>query len=78
MVIRKRRKFTPAFKADSVRLCERGGKTIAEVSKQFDVSEKSLRVGNAGFDRRRTHPRRAAHNRGTHGARRASPTRETA
>ena len=40
---RKRRKFTSQFKADAVRLCGPGGKTIAEVTKQFDLTESSLR-----------------------------------
>jgi transposase-like protein len=41
---RKRRKFTPEFKADAVRLVTTGGKTIAEVTKQFDLIETSLRA----------------------------------
>jgi transposase len=40
---RKRRKFTPEFKADAVRLCTTGGKSIAEVTKQFDLTETALR-----------------------------------
>jgi transposase len=43
MTKRKRRKFTPEFKADAVRLCTTGGKTIAEVTKQFDLTETALR-----------------------------------
>lgn len=43
MTRRKRRKFTPEFKADAVRLCTTGGKTFAEVTKQFDLTETSLR-----------------------------------
>lgn len=41
---RKRRKFSPEFKTDAVRLCTTGGKTIAEVTKQFDLTETSLRA----------------------------------
>jgi transposase-like protein len=41
---RKRRKFTPEFKADAVRLVTTGSKTIAEVTKQFDLTETSLRA----------------------------------
>jgi transposase-like protein len=41
---RKRRKFTAEFKADAVRLVKTGGKTIAEVTKQFDLIETSLRA----------------------------------
>jgi|ERR1700733_1205642 transposase-like protein len=43
MTKRKRRRFTPEFKADAVRLCTAGGKTIAEVTKQFDLTETALR-----------------------------------
>ncbi|HMJ54013.1 MAG TPA: transposase [Polyangiaceae bacterium] len=38
MAKRKRRKFTAEFKADAVRLCTTGGKTIGEVTKQFDLA----------------------------------------
>ena len=41
---RKRRKFTPEFKADAVRLVAGGGKSITEVCKQFDLNETSLRA----------------------------------
>jgi transposase len=49
---RKRRKFTAEFKADAVRLCTTGGKTIAEVTKQFDLTETALRewVRRAAID----------------------------
>lgn len=43
MARRKRRKYTAQFKADAVRLVTTGGKTIAEVTKQFDLTETSLR-----------------------------------
>lgn len=43
MASRKRRKFTAEFKADAVRLVTSGGKTIAEVTKQFDLTETALR-----------------------------------
>jgi transposase-like protein len=41
---RKRRKFTAQFKADAVRLVTTGSKSIAEVTKQFDLTETSLRA----------------------------------
>ena len=41
---RKRRTFTREFKADAVRLVATGGKTIAEVTKQFELTETSLRA----------------------------------
>ena len=43
MARRKRRRFTPEFKADAVRLVMTGSKTIAEVRKQFDLTETALR-----------------------------------
>jgi transposase-like protein len=43
MARRKRRTFTAQFKADAVRLVTTGGKTIAEVTKQFDLTETALR-----------------------------------
>ena len=43
MARRKRRKFTAQFKADAVRLVTSGGKTIAEVTKEFDLTETALR-----------------------------------
>ena len=41
-VRRKRRKFTEQFKADAVQLVA-SGKTIAEVTAQFDLTETALR-----------------------------------
>jgi transposase len=35
--------FTPKFKADAVGLVTAGGKSIAEVVKQFDLTETALR-----------------------------------
>lgn len=43
MARRKRRRFTAEFKADAVRLVTSGSKTIAEVTKQFDLTETALR-----------------------------------
>ena len=40
---RKRRKFTPEFKADAVRLVRAGGRTFAQVAQEFDVLETCLR-----------------------------------
>ena len=36
MVKRKRRKFAPEFKADTVRLVRQSGKTIAEIARDLD------------------------------------------
>lgn len=41
---RKRRKFTPEFKADVVKLVEESGKSIAQVCRELDLVESS--VGN--------------------------------
>jgi len=43
MTNRKRRAFSKDFKADAVRLVQAGGKTIAEVTQQFDLTESALR-----------------------------------
>ena len=43
MARRKRREFSPQFKTDAVLLVTTGGKTIAEVVKQFDPTETVLR-----------------------------------
>jgi transposase-like protein len=40
---RKRRKFTPQFKADAARLVIAGGKSMAEVTKEFDLTGTALR-----------------------------------
>ncbi len=39
---RARRSFTPAFKADAVRLAK-SGKTIAQVARELDLTETALR-----------------------------------
>ena len=41
---RKRRKFTPEFKADVVKLVEESGKSIAQICRELDLVESS--VGN--------------------------------
>lgn len=38
-----RRRFTAEFKAETVRIVEQSGKTIAEISRDLDVSETSIR-----------------------------------
>lgn len=43
MTSRKRRAFSKEFKADAVRLVLEGGRTIGEVTQQFDLTESSLR-----------------------------------
>lgn len=44
MARRKRRRFTAAFKADAVRLCKRGGGSIAQVATELDLTETALRA----------------------------------
>ena len=43
MASRKKRSFTPAFKADAVKLCRAGDQSIRQVAKNFDVTETVLR-----------------------------------
>ena len=40
---RKRRKFTPEFKAEAVRLCKVGDRSIVQVAKDLDLTENALR-----------------------------------
>jgi transposase-like protein len=43
MAKRKRRVFTDEFKADTVRLCLSGDRTIAQISRDLEVGETALR-----------------------------------
>jgi transposase-like protein len=43
MARRKRRQFTAAFKADAVRLCTRGGRSVGQVATDLDLTETALR-----------------------------------
>ena len=49
---RRRRSFTPEFKAETVELCRRGDRTAGQVSKDFDLTETAVRewVRQAGRD----------------------------
>jgi len=40
---RKRRAFTPEFKAEAVRLCRVGDRTITQVAEDLDLTETALR-----------------------------------
>jgi transposase len=40
---RQRRKFTPEFKAEAVRLLRTGDRSLCQVAKDLDLSETSLR-----------------------------------
>ena len=40
---RKRRVFTPEFRAEAVRLCRVGDRNISQVAKDLDLTENSLR-----------------------------------
>ncbi len=40
---RPRRSFTPEFKADIVEQCQRGDRTIAQVARDFDLTESAVR-----------------------------------
>jgi len=41
---RPRRSFTPEFKAEIVGLCQRGDRTIGQVSLDFDLTETAVRA----------------------------------
>lgn len=43
MAKRKRRSFTPEFKADTVRLVREGGRSVREVARDLDLTETALR-----------------------------------
>ena len=43
LVRRKRRAFTPAFKAEAVRLCRVGERTVVQVAADLDLTETALR-----------------------------------
>ena len=43
MARRKRRKFTDEFKADAVKLCEAGGRSVGQVAADLDLTETALR-----------------------------------
>ena len=40
---RKRRSFSPEFKAEAVRLCKVGDRTIGQVARDLDLTETALR-----------------------------------
>lgn len=50
MAKRKRRVFTDEFKADAVRLCRAGGRSIGQVAKDLDLGETALRSWVARAD----------------------------
>jgi transposase-like protein len=41
MARKKRRKFTPEFKAEAARPCKLGDRSIGQVAKDLDLTEKS-------------------------------------
>jgi transposase len=49
---RRRRSFTPDFKAEIVELCQRGDRSVGQVSREFDLTETAVRewVRQAGRD----------------------------
>ena len=40
---RRRRAFTPEFKAEIVELCHRGDRSVGQVAKDFDLTETAVR-----------------------------------
>ena len=55
---RQRRKFTPEFKAEAVRLCSEPGRSICKVAKNLDLNKTVLRawVRQAAVDTARGRP----------------------
>jgi transposase len=49
---RRRRSFTPDFKAEIVELCQRGDRSVGQVARDFDLTETAVRewVKQAGRD----------------------------
>jgi transposase len=49
---RRRRSFTPEFKAEIVDLCQHGDRSVGQVAKDFDLTETAVRewVKQAGRD----------------------------
>ena len=43
MAKRKRRSFTPEFKADAVKLVQTSGRSVPDVAREFDLTETALR-----------------------------------
>src|SRR6476620_4184861 len=41
---RRRRSFTPEFKAEIVELCQRGDRSVGQVAKDFDLTETAARA----------------------------------
>jgi transposase len=41
---RARRSFTPEFKAEIVAVCQQGDRTVAQVAKDFDLTETAVRL----------------------------------
>lgn len=57
MARRKRRVFSPEFKADAVRLCRAGDRSIGQVAKDMDLGETALRAWCARAESERDVPR---------------------
>ena len=43
MTKRRRRQFTPEFKADAVKLVRAGGRTVVQTTRDLDLAETALR-----------------------------------
>jgi transposase len=41
---RRRRSFTPEFKAEIVELCQRGDRSVGQVARDFDLTETAVRA----------------------------------
>jgi transposase-like protein len=58
MARRKRRRFTDEFKADAVKLCQAGGRSVGQIAADLDLTETALRawVKRAATDAGRSPP----------------------
>ena len=48
---RKRRTFSAEYKAETVRLIQRSGKSIGQMALELGIEDTALRLGGAGGDR---------------------------
>ena len=55
---RRRRSFTPEFKAEIVELCQHGDRSVGQVAKDFDLTETAVREWVKQAERDAGHPQR--------------------
>jgi len=69
MAKKKRRAFTPEFKADAVKLCRVGDRTIGQVARDLGLTDTALREWVRELPNRRLKPTTAVGRRGARGSR---------